>query len=77
MAFVWLKYVWYIVTFSVSVAFWSMRAKPPSPKSARVQVPSGRSKLRPVVLGAADQELAVDRVQGQALELGGVEAPCC
>src|SRR5262249_36523680 len=37
---VWLKYVWYIVTFSVSVALWSMRAKPPSPKSARVHVAS-------------------------------------
>ena len=43
-----LKYVWYIVTVVVSAAFWSIRAKPPSPKSARVQVPAGCKKFVPL-----------------------------
>src|SRR5260370_19647072 len=30
-----------MVTFVVSVAVWSIAEKPPSPKSARVQLPSG------------------------------------
>ena len=62
------------MTFSVSVALWSMRAKPPSPKSARVQEASGRLSWVPLSWVPADHELAVDGVQREALELGGVEA---
>ena len=39
--FFWLKYVWYIVRLVVLVEVWSIRANPPSPKSARVHVPFG------------------------------------
>jgi hypothetical protein len=39
--FRWLKYVWYIRTLMLSGAFWSMTAKPPSPKSIRFQVAAG------------------------------------
>src|SRR5579864_8737913 len=44
-----LKYVWYMVTLVVLVAFWSMPEKPPSPKSARFQeTPSGISNGVPL-----------------------------
>ena len=77
MAVAWLKYVWYIVTFVVSAAFWSMTRVAAVAEVGADPGPVGPLQLRAVVLGAADHELAVGRVQGQALELRGAEARCC